>query len=246
MSNATSTLMSHVDTNKVTREELATIVTPEATATYFPVPHLQLIETLQAQLLRRSITIVKEAFAVRADGSRLFATLDLSLNGQSDGAASLGLRTSHDKSLSIQIVAGMKVFVCDNLVLSGDFVALQRKHTSGLDLVEEVSIAVEKYAAHYVSLTQHVAKMKLIDLSDVAAKAMMFDAFQQKIFPTRMLESVAKNYFEPPHEEFAPRTAWSLHNAFTESAKELPLNVRMRATQELGTFFGVQTSHVEG
>ena len=31
---------------------------------------------------------------------------------------------------------------------------------------------------------------------------------------------VLKEYREPWHEEFMPRTAWSLHNAFTEVLKE--------------------------
>jgi hypothetical protein len=242
---ASSTLTAHVDCNLVKRSDLIDIPTPEATDSYYPVPHIQLIETLQAQLLRRSITIEREQFAVRADGSRLFATFDLAMHaGSAYGLtmASLGLRTSHDKSLSIQMVAGMRVFVCDNLVMSGDFVALKRKHTSGLDLPTEVFAALDRYLEHHGRLVSHVSDLQERQLTDEAAKAIMFDAFRQKVMPTRLLESVAVNYFEPPHAEFQPRTAWSLHNAFTEVAKELPLNVRMRATQELGSFFGMKTA----
>jgi Domain of unknown function (DUF932) len=240
---AGSTLMAHVDCDMVNRKDLIDIPTPEATDSYFPVPHIQLVETLQAQLLRRMITIEREQFAVRADGSRLFATFDLAIHAEEKTSiASLGLRTSHDKSLSIQIVAGMRVFVCDNLVLSGDFVALKRKHTSGLDLPGEIYGALDLYMQHHRKLVSHVSDLQARELTDEAAKAIMFDAFRQKVMPTRLLESVATNYFEPPHAEFQPRTAWSLHNAFTEVAKELPLNVRMRATQELGSFFGMKTA----
>jgi hypothetical protein len=36
------------------------------------------------------------------------------------------------------------------------------------------------------------------------------------------LPRVLKEYREPWHEEFMPRTAWSLYNAFTEVMKGLP------------------------
>jgi len=40
-------------------------------------------------------------------------------------------------------------------------------------------------------------------------------------------------------DEFRPRTAWSLHNAFTAVAKEMPITTRMPAIQELGRYFGM-------
>jgi hypothetical protein len=43
-------LLSHVDTDLVTRDQLALVPVPEATATWRPIPHLQLIETLQQAL----------------------------------------------------------------------------------------------------------------------------------------------------------------------------------------------------
>jgi len=46
----------------------------------------------------------------------------------SDYAWIVGLRNSHDKTYPAGLVAGSKVFVCDNLCFSGE-VRLSRKHT---------------------------------------------------------------------------------------------------------------------
>jgi hypothetical protein len=49
------------------------------------------------------------------------------------------------------------------------------------------------------------------------------------------------NWREPAHEEFRPRTAYSLQNAFTSSFKQLDPVPLYRATADLGRFFrGVQ------
>lgn len=57
--------------------------------------------------------------------------------------------------------------------------------------------------------------------------------------PVRFLPDVSHAYFQPDLAEFAPRTAWSLHNAFTGAAKEMPITTRMPAIQALGKFFGM-------
>lgn len=44
-------------------------------------------------------------------------------------------------------------------------------------------------------------------------------------------------YFTPLHEEFAPRTMWSLQNAFTETFKALEAVPKFRSTAPLGEFF---------
>jgi hypothetical protein len=236
---ATATLVAHVDANMVTRAQLAGFPTPAATKTFLPVSHVELVETIEKSLKMRGIVIRQEQFAVRADGSRLFGTLDLDMDGVAGSSASMGFRTSNDKSLSIQIVAGLRVFVCDNLVLNGDFIALKRKHTSGLNLREEIMAAVEKYIIHFGTLKGEVTKLQQKNISDVEAKAFMHDLFVKRVMPVRYFPQVSEAYFNPPYDDFSPRTAWSLHNAFTEVAKVLPLNTRMEATQLVGREFGL-------
>jgi hypothetical protein len=45
-------------------------------------------------------------------------------------------------------------------------------------------------------------------------------AVDAKALPVTRIPRVLEEWRMPIHEEFAPRTAWSLHNAFTEIYKE--------------------------
>jgi len=63
--------------------------------------------------------------------------------------------------------------------------------------------------------------------------------------PLRLLPEVSRSYFEPDVPEFAPRTAWSLHNAFTGAAKVMPMTTRLPAIQTLGKFFGMSGGETE-
>ncbi len=135
-------LLSHVDTDVVTRQQLALVETPSATRSFKPIPHLELIETLEQALRNNQITIRKEQYALRRDGSTLFGVLQLGYEDTEDGTAALGLRTANNRTMSIQICAGLSVFVCDNMVFRGDLIALNRKHTSGLHLRTELNHAI--------------------------------------------------------------------------------------------------------
>lgn len=92
-------LMSHVDTDLVTREQLAVIPAPEPTATWRPIPHIELVETLERVLRVNQIAIREERFALRRDGSTLFGVLQLAYEDTPDGTAAMGLRTSNDKTM---------------------------------------------------------------------------------------------------------------------------------------------------
>src|SRR5216683_1154408 len=77
-----------------------------------------------------------------------------------DGRAAMGIRTSNNKTMSIQICAGLSVFVCDNLVFRGDLIALNRKHTAGLHLRTELNHAILRFQDHFGRLTGEIATLK--------------------------------------------------------------------------------------
>jgi len=77
------------------REQLALVQTPAATRSFKPVPHIELINTLEHVLKLNQITIRKEQFALRRDGATLFGVLLLAYQDTPDGMAALGLRTSN-------------------------------------------------------------------------------------------------------------------------------------------------------
>jgi len=70
------------------------------------------------------------------------------------------------------------------------------------------------------------------------AQALIYRAFTEGKFPVRLLKTVHTNYFEPKYDEFKPRTAWSLSNAFTSAFKEARPDRHFELTARLGRFLG--------
>jgi hypothetical protein len=92
---------------KISREELALVPTPPATATHQPIPHHCVVEALVESLSFRHIGVVGEEFAVSNDGMRMFGVLDL--EASFDGCRfAIGLRNSHDKSLRLSCTVGVR------------------------------------------------------------------------------------------------------------------------------------------
>jgi hypothetical protein len=89
----------------------------------------------------------------------LFGVLQLAYGESPDGTAALGLRTANNKTMAIQICAGLSVLVCDNLAFRGDMIALRRKHTSGLRLREELAGAVLRSQDHFGRLSGEVTTL---------------------------------------------------------------------------------------
>ena len=111
---------------QLTREELASLTTPKGTDSWKPVPHKHLVDVIHEELERRGIEVTKENYAVQKEGNVLFGTLDLDWQDDGDMTASIGLRTANDKTISIQMAIGMRIFVCDNMMFAGDLIALKR------------------------------------------------------------------------------------------------------------------------
>lgn len=85
-------------------------------------------------------------------------------------------------------------------------------------------------------MRQQVEGWRTSQLSDEAAKLIIYRAFIEGELevPKHLARAVHDHYFDP--QEFAPRTIWSLLNAFTSAFKELEAIPQFRATAKLGTF----------
>src|SRR3989442_471646 len=64
-------------TGKITRQELALIMTPPATSSHKPIPHHEIVQAVVETLGFRHIGVVRDEYAVSPDGMRMFGVLDL-------------------------------------------------------------------------------------------------------------------------------------------------------------------------
>jgi len=139
-----------------------------------------------------------------------------------DGIALVvGVRNSTDKSMPIGFAAGERVFVCDNLAFSSE-VVIARKHTRFGEhrFNEALSKAVLGLKQYESVAAERINRLRHYDLSEDAANSYLLQAAEHGVVGWRLLPKVIEEYRRPRHEEFQPRTAWSLFNSFTEVLKD--------------------------
>jgi hypothetical protein len=230
-------LLAHCGSSKITREELKLIPTPEASPTHQPIPHNQIVEALVEGLSFRHISAIREEYAVSSDGMKMFGVLDLETTF--DGCRfSVGIRNSNDKSMRLAVTVGYRVLVCDNMAFHGDFTPVLAKHSKHFSLVDVLSIGIDRIQRNFEPMKKQVEAWKGTRISDESAKLVIYQAFVQGELdvPKHLARPVHDLYFNPQVEDFAPRTTWSLSNAFTSAFKELDPIPQFRATAKLASF----------
>ena len=144
------------------------------------------------------------------------------VNGKpaADYALAIGVRNSYDRSLSVGLTLGSRVFCCDNLAFSGEVNA--PKHTVNVfrDLPDLIYRMLSQVSSMRERSDGEIAAMKVRELPPAHAHHLMVEAIRANVLPASRLPKVIEAWEEPKHEEFAPRTAWSLFNAFTEVQSE--------------------------
>lgn len=247
MNDVSSTLVAHCGARKIAREELKDIPIPEGTKTHMPLSHFQIVTALEEALAYRHLRVVKDEYAVSADGMKMFGVMDLNCQF-TEGRFSIGLRNSNDKSMRLALTAGYRVFVCDNMAFSGDFTPLSHKHTRNLALRDSISIAVDRIHRNFETLEAQVRAMTEFGLTDNDAKLFIYRAFLDRALkgvPRNLMFDVHDQYFEPKHEEFRKRNLWSLANAFTSAFKTLTPLKQYEVTARLGAFLAQEQAERE-
>ncbi len=91
---------------------------------------------------------------------------------------------------------------------------------------------------NFKPMVEGVERWRASQLSDVTARLIIYQAFieGELQIPRRLARPVHELYFNPQHQEFAPRNVWSLSNAFTTAFNELDPIPQYRATGKLAGF----------
>lgn len=234
---AESTLIAHVDTEKLDLNQLALIPTPPSTPTHQVIPHHEVVNALVETLGFRHIGVHRMEFAVNRNGNKMFGLVEME-HGFTGARFALGIRNSHDQTMRLAMTVGYRVFVCDNMAFHGDFTPVLAKHSKHFNLRNSLSIGVDEMQRHFGPMVQAVERWRDDQLSDVAAKLIIYRAFVEAgLDVSRYLDrKVHSLYFSPQHDDFRSRTMWSLSNAFTSAFKELESVPQYYATAKLAGF----------
>jgi hypothetical protein len=242
-----SKLIVHAGGIRRTRSDLATLHTPEPTATWKPVAHADLVGELVRGLDRQGVEVRRDEYATMGrNDARLFGVLDLRIPDLDtpDFSMALGLRGANDRSMAIQVIAGARVLVCDNMCFSGGAgsIVLRKRHTSRLDLASIVPGAIDCFLERAGAFRLDLDRMRDFAIADNRAKEIIHDAFTgaAPVLPLRLLPAVSRLYFDDDEQraKFEDRSLWSLNNAFTEAVKGLKEVPRHHGGLRIGKFFG--------
>jgi hypothetical protein len=231
---ATTTLVAHRGAQLVSRDALATVEPPAATTSWKPVKHALIMDLMHEELDRRHIRITKEEYAIQREGTSLFAALTLNWLWDEEMSAAIAFRHANDKSEAMKMYAGVHVFICDNMALSGDEIILHRRHTTRLNVAAELTKAFDRYHDGALVLQHHIGDLKSRPLSLGDAQRQLFEIFYRRMLPVRLLVPVTDSYLSQDD-----RTAWGLLNALTLHAKTLPPHGNIGAHVRLGRYFGL-------
>lgn len=234
-----SQLLLHRGGWEATRSDLVAVPVPEETDSYVPVPYARFVEEVCLHVPRFGLVIASERFALAREGMQMFGVLTCeSTGGVKDHSLAIALRSSYDRSLSVQLVAGSNVLCCDNLAFSGE-VGMARKHTLHVfrDLPDLIYRMLSKVSSMRSRIEAEILAMKLRLLSAETADHLMVEAVRRSVLPASHLPKVMGAWEQPAHEEFAPRTAWSLYNAFTEVQKSRSPRAQLEDGLKLSALF---------
>jgi hypothetical protein len=232
--------MLHKGAEKLGRQDLLSLPLPEATETHKPIAHSRVVAGIIEALAFRKMEVVRDEYGISKDGLRMFGFLEVSL--EKDGIRlGIACRNANDKAFALGLVAGYRTFCCDNLAFRGEFMAITRKHSKSLEtgLQDVLAIGVDRVQRQFEPMLAQVDAWKNHSLSDIQAKELVYDAFVSERIdcPKHLMRDVDRLYFKPEHEEFRPRTVYSLQNAFTSAFQQLEPIPMYRATSSAGEYF---------
>lgn len=221
----------HTGARKVDRVDVEMVEAPPPTKSWFPVRHRDVLRTVEERLTEAGFAIARSQFALTATGARFFGTLDLTASIVDGVNLSVGIRNSIDKSFPIGFCCGERVFVCDNLAFGASTI-IAKKHTrfGSQRFSERLSDVILGLSEYQIQAKQRIYRLQCHELSADQANSLILQAFEHGVVSYRTLPKVIQEYRTPRHQEFEPRTAWSLLNAFTEILKVRQSNPAMFAS----------------
>lgn len=254
-----ATMVLHCGGEQFDRDTVLSVPTPDYRGgdTYYPLPYGDLLGMVEDTVASRlGFTLRAEQFGLNRinrgpdgtilDAPQLFFALTYD-DGQFEGNGfTIAGRTSHDKSMSAAVIGGTRVFICDNMALSGNSFRVQRKHTLNMhgDLQQMIGEGVDAAAVAHQYLNQRWEQMREVELSlddgfSLHGIALGHDAVKPQQV-TRAMESWA-NEFAPDEKvkDDLPqhgRTLYGFYQSLTEGAKRGAANKAMQRHVQIDKF----------
>jgi len=226
---------------QASRDQIEAVTVPQATASYGPVRHLDLIDTIVRAGRTWNLEPTGERLALAREGAQMFGLLQFS-NGHNDREVGLmvGVRNSYDASLSVGIAAGTNVFVCDNMALSGQWMKT-RKHTPGAwdDLYAFLFGGLRSVLENHAQFLSHRDAWRGCSLGAAGRDHLVVECARRGAINATEILPVLREFDAPTVEAWneEPRNAWRLYNAVTQVAKTWSPLMQLERTRKVTDTF---------
>ena len=206
-----------IGSNKVTEVDVIQVPAVPFTSSFHPVHHRSVIDAIRSGVVATGLEIVNTDYVLANNGQRMFGVWDLS-GGTDEMCWSIGIRNSMDKSMALGITAGTRVFVCENLAFSGEFVEF-RKHTKGLvyDELEFMAYrAMKKMVSNLTKFQSWHEGLKNFSLTEWDAKILLVEIMTNNIIPPSKFARFSDLYFGGVYDQ----TLWGFHETVTDVLRD--------------------------
>jgi hypothetical protein len=215
---------------RVDENHVRLIETPKDTASYKAVPYGAIIDSIQDRLESSPWRVNKAEYALGRKGMQLFGVMTLRpREGSWDRAAldaiapSIGFRSSHDKSISVGLVTGASVFVCDNMMFETSGERSIRKHTRNVfnDIDRIIDRTIDSSEQQYFRMHDSREEMKQIPVSRDRGYELLGLAYGQGVVTPHQYTTAVNEWRNPTFAgAFEEEDFWSLYNSITFGLKK--------------------------
>jgi DNA-directed RNA polymerase subunit RPC12/RpoP len=226
-----ATLVAHCGSTRVDEAVVRAVAQPAFTPSWHPFSHGQVLDAVGIAVQEAGFQVERTEYSLRKDLA-MFGVWQVNKKDAEIGCA-VGIRNSVNRTLSVGLCAGERVFVCDNLVFSSEFV-LFRKHTGLLNAAEMLLMAREAFGTvtgQWEKLRAWHEGLKSVDLTAKQAAFITVAAMRREIITPAQFAEWNELYFGNGNPTKYTPTLHGWHGATTEllNDRRLDRNVRRQA-----------------
>ena len=230
----------HAGTNLVHEEQVRDLaLLPAESRSYKPVPNGMLLDLIYegaGKWLGKEPA--KTQFSMNTTGSRMFGTMSFETE-EKDTMLNFGFGNSYDKSMSLRLVSGAQIFICDNLCYSGDAISWVRKHTTNVlqDIREKIRSALCLAEVQYEDMMIDLSAFKEHEVKERRGAELIGLAQYGGVLTSTAANIAREDWRSPRYVDFAKGNMFSLYNCFTEGAKKGEAGNRIDRQAKIHKFF---------
>jgi hypothetical protein len=213
-----------INTYSVSKQQLITVPVPTQTRTYKPISHEQLIDLTLNSINGAGFTIDKEMYSSAREGNISNGKFTLKNVADKEMQIQIAFQNSYDKSLSLKYAIGVRVFICENGCVHGDFGAFKKKHQGEVQEFTPKAITeyIKRAGETFKQMQKEREEMKKIGLSERVRAELIGRMFIEEEFITSTQINVIKDQLSHPEFDYnCPNSMWELYQYTTQGMKDI-------------------------